>query len=109
MTMGLLQILFLPARILHDRPLLALLPAAALGAMAFAARGRPRHAPAFLWPAGSALLWAAYLPYELRMRAWERSVTAPIRVDLLVIWPVLAIAAVASAIAFARGRVRPSP
>jgi hypothetical protein len=105
----LLQILFLPARALHDRPVLALLPAAALAAMAFAARARLRHAPAFLWPAGTAVLWLAYGAYELRMRAWERSVTAPIRVDLLVIWPVLAIATVASAIAFARGRVRPRP
>jgi hypothetical protein len=105
----LLQVLFLPARVLHDRPALALLPAAALAAMAFAARARPRHAPAFLWPAGTAVLWLAYAAYELRMRAWERTVTAPIRVDLLVVWPVLAIATLASAIAWLRGRVRPRP
>jgi hypothetical protein len=104
-----LQVLFLPARVLHDRPVLALLPASALAAMAFAARARPRHAPAFLWPAGTAVLWLAYAAYEMRMRAWERTVTAPIRVDLLVVWPVLAIATVASAIAWFRGRVRPKP
>jgi hypothetical protein len=105
----LLEVLFLPARVLHDRPALALLPAAALAAMAFAARGRPRHAPAFLWPAVSAVLWVAYAIYEVRMRAWERTVTAPIRVDLLALWPILAVATVASAVASWRGRVRPTP
>ena len=104
-----LELLFLPVRFLHDRPLLALLPAAVLAAMAFAARSLPRHAPAFLWPAGTATLWVAYAVYELRMRDWERTVTAPVRVDLLLVWPVLAIATLASAIAAWRGRVRPRP
>jgi hypothetical protein len=104
-----LEILFLPVRLVHDWPALALVPAAALAAMAFQARARPRHAPAFLWPTGTAILWIAYALYEVRMRRWERTVTAPIRVDLLLVWPVLAIATAGSAIAFLRGRVRPSP
>jgi hypothetical protein len=106
---SLIELLFLPARLFHDRPLLALVPAAALAAMAHAARSRPRHAPAFLWPAGTAVLWAAYAVYEVRMREWERAVSAPIRIDLLLIGPILLVATLASAIACARGRVRPSP
>jgi hypothetical protein len=106
---SLLEIVVLPIRILHDQPLWALLPAAGLAALAFAARARPRHAPAFLWPAGTAVLWLAYAAYEVRMRQWERTVTAPIRIDLLLIGPILAAATLGSVIAALRGRVRPSP
>jgi hypothetical protein len=55
------------------------------------------------------VLWLAYAAYEVRMRQWERTVTAPIRIDLLLIWPILAAATLGSVIAALRGRVRPSP
>lgn len=105
-----LEAVYAPMALLHDRPALAFAPAAALAAAAFAARRLPRHAAAFLWPAGGAALWAAYGVYELRMRAWERTVTAPIRVDLLIIGPLLYAATLVSAVAVLRWlRVRRRP
>ena len=35
--------------------------------------------------------WLAYLPYHVYMRWWETTVIAPIRIDLLLIYPMLAI------------------
>ncbi len=104
-----LRLLFLPIVLVHEAPVLAALPAAAFAALAWGARGRPRTAPAFLWPAVTAVMWAATGVYEAHMRDWERTVSAPIRVDLLALWPVLAIASVASAFAFVRGWFSRSP
>lgn len=42
------------------------------------------------------LAWLAYIPYYLYMQYWENSVIAPIRVDLLIIYPLLAILTLAS-------------
>lgn len=111
--MILLRLLFLPIVLVHEAPIVVVLPAFGFAAMAWAARSRPRTAPAFLWPAATSLMWLASGAYEMHMRAWELTVTAPIRVDLLALWPVLAVASVASAVAFLRfkirGDVRPSP
>jgi hypothetical protein len=97
-----IQAVYAPMTLLHDRPALAFVPAAVLAAVAFAARRLPRHAPAFLWPAGGAGLWGAYGVYELRMQAWERTVTAPIRVDLLLIGPILYAVTIVAAVAVLR-------
>ena len=107
--MILLRFLFVPIVIVHEAPVLAAVPAAAFAAMAWAARSRPLTAPAFLWPAVTAAMWAASGLYEVYMRDWERKVSAPIRVDLLALWPILAVASVAAAIAFVRGRLSRSP
>ena len=37
-------------------------------------------------------IWIAFAIYEWRMNEWERTVVAPIRVDLLIALPLLAIA-----------------
>ncbi len=111
--MSLLRLLFLPIVLVHEAPVVVLLPALGFAAMAWAARSLPRTAPAFLWPALTSLMWLSSGAYEMHMREWERTVTAPIRVDLLLLWPVLAVASLASAVAFLRARVRggvrPSP
>lgn len=108
--MTFLEAFYAPMRWVHDRPALVLVPAALLAAAAWRARRLPRHAPAFLWPAGSAALWGAAGLWELRMRAWERTVTAPIRVDLLLLGPVLyAATAMAAGAILHRRLTRRSP
>jgi hypothetical protein len=104
-----LRLLFAPIVLVHEAPVLAALPALAFAAMAWAARSSPRTAPAFLWPAVTAAMWAASGFYEAHMREWERTVTAPIRVDLLALWPILLAASLVATVAFVRGRLRPSP
>jgi hypothetical protein len=99
---SLLEAFYAPVRWVHDHPALAFAPAALLAGAAFAARSLPRHAPAFLWPAGAAAMWSAYGLYELRMHAWERTVTAPIRIDLLLIGPILYVVTAGAAVAVLR-------
>jgi hypothetical protein len=41
------------------------------------------------------LLWAAYTAYEIRMWYWMQTVIAPIRVDLLVLMPLMLIISLA--------------
>jgi hypothetical protein len=100
-----IELLYWPIRALHDEPLLAFVPAALLALMAFGCRRLPRHAAARLWTTVAAGMWAASGVYELRMQAWERTVTAPIRVDLLLIGPILYAATLGATIAWARWRV----
>jgi len=94
--MNLLALLFWPIRQLHDRPLLALLPAGLFAVLAVAARREAAHRPARLWPTFAAGAWAAYAVYEARMAVWERTVAGPIRVDLLLIGPMLYAVSVAA-------------
>jgi len=101
-----LELFFWPVRVLHDRPELALAPAVLFVLLAWRARPLPRHAPARLWPWVTAGMWGAYALYELRMRAWERAVTAPIRLDLLLIGPILYAATIATSVAWVRWQVR---
>ena len=42
--------------------------------------------------AAAIILWISFLPYEVFMQAWEKTVVAPIRVDLLLVAVVLNIA-----------------
>ena len=48
------------------------------------------------------LAWLAYIPYYFYMQYWENSVIAPIRVDLLIIYPLLAILTLASLVQLGR-------
>ncbi|HET7434049.1 MAG TPA: hypothetical protein VFN10_04965 [Thermoanaerobaculia bacterium] len=55
------------------------------------------------------IAWIAYAIYEWRMQIWSRSVIAPIRIDLLIIVPILLIASLCGAIALTyrpRGAIR---
>jgi hypothetical protein len=99
-----IELLYRPIRALHDEPLLAFVPGVLLGLMAHGCRRLPRHAAARLWTTVAAGMWGAFGIYELRMQAWERTVTAPIRVDLLLIGPILYAATLVATIAWARRR-----
>jgi hypothetical protein len=71
-------------------------PVAALPALLFlvqgvrtwqAGRGFPREAGAVMLLA--ALGWGLYLPYQMAMIDWSRTVSAPIRVDILIVVPLM--------------------
>ena len=78
-------------------PLLAALPALVLlGAYRLSRRRSTLYA---------AVAWLSYLPYELAMRwRWLCSGECNIRVDLLLIYPALALLSLIGIVAAARGR-----
>ena len=85
--------IFTPMRWMHDYVLLAFALALLFGAAAVWCRRLAAVDPGLRWNtwklAGCALVWAGYAVYELAMSRWERTVVAPIRVDLLLLAPVL--------------------
>ena len=84
-----MELLFAPLWLVMAFPWLALVPASAFGACFARHRTRlatPRDRLSLLLPA---LLWLAYAPYEWLMLQWSKEVVAPIRIDLLVIGPLL--------------------
>ncbi len=91
------DLFYLPIRIFVAVPLLALAPA-----MAFAVcywRRRKRHGTGGIAILIGAIVWAAYAIYESYMHAWAQTVVAPIRVDLLIITPMLYAVTVVGAVA----------
>jgi len=82
-----MDVFFGPVVAIHGRPVPALLPALAFALLALAMRGRARR-PSILLALVSAA-WIVFGIYEMGMREWEKTVTAPIRVDLLLLTPVL--------------------
>jgi formate hydrogenlyase subunit 3/multisubunit Na+/H+ antiporter MnhD subunit len=85
-----------------EYPLLA----AGIGLVLFWLGRRTRRGVA----AGSGVLWILYALYETGMRnRWLCSGECNIRIDLLVIYPVLAIALVVGLISLARGLFRRRP
>lgn len=83
---------FFPIALGAEFPLLALGPTG--GFLAFYFRFcRRAQAPdlkrAAIWTLASGLVWLGYALYEFKMRQWSKTVTAPIRVDLLLLTPVL--------------------
>jgi hypothetical protein len=91
------DLFYAPMRLLLERPYLALVPAFLfwLGYR----RVRPRAAG---WLLGPAVLWLLYAAYETYMFFWSRTVTAPIRIDLLLLAPVLYLATVVGLVAWWR-------
>lgn len=83
--MGLLAVVFAPIQLIMDHTYLALVPAAvlAVGYARYRSTGRGRVLLV------AALTWVGYAAYETRMYFWSKTVTAPIRVDLLLITPLL--------------------
>jgi apolipoprotein N-acyltransferase len=82
-----MDIFFGPVVAIHGRPVLAFLPALAFALLALAMRGRARR-PAIVLALVSAA-WTVFGIYETAMREWEKTVSAPIRVDLVLLTPVL--------------------
>ena len=79
-------------QLVHDHPLLGFIPALVFLALyAFArivAVGSVSKA-ARLSVLTAGVIWLLFTFYEWRMYYWERTVIAPIRVDLLLLTPVL--------------------
>lgn len=91
----------MPVVVLTVVPGLALLPGFAL-----AAALRWRWGVLSAWPrrlgVGATLFWLAYGVYETYMYFWMKSVIAPIRVDLLLLTPLLYVAAIVGVVALTR-------
>lgn len=82
------DVLFLPMSLLLALPGLPFVPALALTGCAAWRWRRLRRGPRFV-VAACAVFWLAYAVYETVMYFWMQTVIAPIRVDLLLIVPVL--------------------
>lgn len=82
-----MDVFFGPVVAIHDRPVLAFVPALAFLLLALAMRGRARRP--FLALAAASIVWTLFGVYETAMHEWEKTVTAPIRVDLILLTPVL--------------------
>jgi hypothetical protein len=81
-----------------ERPYLAILPVLIFGFCYLGLRsGSAKIARRTALTA--AILWLLYAIYEWRMFLWSRTVSAPIRVDLLLIAPVLYLTTVAGVVA----------
>jgi hypothetical protein len=85
---------YAPMRVLVERPYLALAPALAFGAGWLGLRGR-RGSGLVAVAAG---LWAGFAAYETYMHHWSKTVVAPIRVDLLLMAPLLYAATLAGVV-----------
>ena len=102
-----LDILLGPVVAIHDRPVLAFLPAAAFALLSWRMRGRGRFPFAAL--AAASALWTLFGIYETAMHEWEKTVTAPIRVDLVLLAPVLWIVTMIGIIAMVTSIFRRAP
>lgn len=91
-----LDLLFGPVVVLHDRPVLAFVPALAFLLLAVAIRPRARRPSIVL--SAAAVVWMLSGVYEMAMHEWEKTVVAPIRVDLLLLAPVLWLVTIAAVV-----------
>jgi len=95
--------LFAPFIIFQLMPLSALTPALLLMFLLFRHSPNPGERPLRLVMSCS-LLWIAYAIWEYRVKIWAENEIAPIRVDLLLIYPVLTLLSVCATIALWRWR-----
>lgn len=101
-----MDILFLPFQVFQMLPALALLPALAMAALLVLGNHNNTQRPTRL-VVSCTVLWIAYALWEYRVQVWAETEIAPIRVDLLLIGPLLIIMTACSCIALARWRRRP--
>ena len=98
-----MEVFFAPIGLVMEWPYLALGPAALFLVAYLSGRKRP-PAPRVVLVA--AVAWGLFAVYETYMRAWSKTVVAPIRVDLLLIGPVLYALTLAGAVGWWRHRRR---
>lgn len=94
--MDILKLFFLPTGIISDYPALGLVPT-----LLFAVAGfcyRRRGFGMVLLIVFAAIAWGCFTAYSFRMREWEKTVVAPIRIDLLLLAPVLYIVTLAGVV-----------
>ena len=102
-----MKTLYYPINWFVERPYLALLPVLIFGFCYFGLRsGCATVARRIALTA--AILWLLYAIYEWRMFLWSETVSAPIRVDLLLIAPMLYLTTVAGLVASIVGFLRTS-
>jgi len=94
-----LEIFFLPIVILGLLPGTAFIPGIAFIALYCARREKIAKISRIII-AGTTLAWLIYGIYETRMYFWMKTVIAPIRIDLLLITPVLYLLTIAGIVAF---------
>ena len=85
----LLNIFFIPIRLCVAIPYLAFLPAFLFGLYAYIdlkRGGSNKLRWGLLWPS---IIWGIYGIYEVGMYFWSKTVDIPIRVDLLLVTPVI--------------------
>lgn len=100
-----MEILFLPFQIFQMVPALALLPALAMAVLLLSGRHKNTQRPTRI-AVSCIVLWIAYALWEYRVQIWAETETAPIRVDLLLIGPLLIINTLWSCIVLVRWRRR---
>jgi len=83
-----IEALLYPINWFIERPYLAVFPALIFGLCFFGLRHSSSAAPRRNALAAS-ILWLVYAIYEWRMQVWSETVSNPIRVDLMVIAPIL--------------------
>ena len=89
-----LSLLLAPISIFVDHPYLGLLPAALFLVYYLVRRpaAKSLRVPGLVrWSLFSGLCWLAYTIYEFQMQAWSRTVMGAIRVDLVLVAPILLI------------------
>jgi hypothetical protein len=96
---SILSFLLAPFGLFVSHPILGLVPAAVF--LLYYLVRRPAAAalrvPGLVrWSLACGLCWLAYTIYEFGMQAWSRTVVAPIRIDLVLVAPVLLILTVSA-------------
>ena len=102
-----MKMLYYPINWFIERPYLAILPVLIFGFCYFGLRSKSATVARRI-ALTAAILWLLYAIYEWRMLLWSRTVSAPIRVDLLLIAPVLCLTTVAGLVASIVGFFRTS-
>ncbi len=101
----LITIFFFPIVLMVGYPFLALVPAAGFLGFYFCGRNREERShskKAFFRVLLGGLVWLVFAIYEYRMYHWSKTVVAPIRVDLLLITPILYLFTIAGILAIWR-------
>ncbi len=93
-----LEIVFLPIMILASLPGTALIPGITFIVLLFVRRRKVAKISRLI-VVGTSIAWLIYGIYESRMYFWMKTVVAPIRVDLLLIIPVLYLLTIVGTIA----------
>ena len=95
------DVVFVPVRVLTEYPYLSFIPSALFLILhtvfkEFSPAGLRLQRYVLLC---SGIAWGLYGIYELAMREWSKTVVAPIRVDLLLVTPLLYLSTLLGAIA----------
>ena len=103
-----LEILFFPIVLMASLPGTAIIPAAIFAGLYIKKRNRISKFSRILMIC-VALVWTIYGLYETGMYFWMKTVIAPIRVDLLLIVPILYLVTIAGIITLIKTNIERSP